>query len=342
MAKKQQTGIGYEEIVRRVRAGEYSPVYYLMGEEPYYIDRLSAFIAKSALTEEERDFNMTTLYGTQHTMAEVISAAMRYPMMAERQVVLVKEAQKLNEVESLATYLQNPMQTTVLIFCHGGGKLDRRTKAAQMVEKTGVLFESVKLRENELQPFVQNYFSNKQISIDYDACMMLCQHIGADLDRLSTEMDKLIVALPEGSRVVDKNLVAANTGINKDYNVFELMNALDAKDAVKAYRIVKYFDSNPKNFAIQMALGAMFKHYSDLLLAYYSPVRNEDGIAAWLGMNKYAVRFNIMPPLRLYSARKVFDIIGEIRKTDVASKGGGGVNLGTGDLLTELVSFILH
>ncbi|MBO4907549.1 MAG: DNA polymerase III subunit delta [Bacteroidaceae bacterium] len=342
MAKGKDAGISYTEIERQIKAGQFKPVYYLMGEEPYYIDKLSDLIVSHALTEEERDFNMTVLQGAQNTMAEVVSAAMRYPMMAERQVVLVKDAQKLDEVESLATYLSKPVATTVLVFCNNGGKLDRRTKAAQLIDKVGVLYESVRLRENELTPFVKDYLQQHNVGIDYDACQILCQHIGSDLSRLATEMDKLIVALPQGQTNVDREIVAANTGINKDYNVYELIDALDKKDAVKAYRIVKYFDSDPKNFAIQMALGAMFKHYSDLLLAYYSPVRTEDGIAAWVGMNKYAVRYGILPAMSKFSARKVFNIIGEVRKTDAASKGVGGVNLGTGDLLVELVSFILH
>ncbi len=342
MAKKQQTSISYQQIVQQLRAGEFMPVYYLMGEETYYISRIADFIVKSALNEDERDFNLTIIDGTQHSMAEAVSAAMRYPMMAERQVVVVRDAQKLDEYESLATYLQKPMQTTILVFCHNGGKLDRRTKAAQMVERVGILYESVKLKDNELLPFVQAYFQRHQMSIDYGASMMLCQNIGADLERMSTEMDKLRAALPQGQTAITSELVATHTGINKDYNVFELTNALDAKDALKAYRIVKYFDSNPKGFAIQLCLGAMFKHYSDLLIAYYSPVRTEEGIAAWAGMNRYAVRFGILPAMRNYSARKVFDIIGQIRITDAASKGGSGVNLSTGELLTELVSFILH
>ncbi len=340
MAKKAG-GITYEEIVQQVRAGDFKPIYYLMGEEPYYIDLLSDYIVAQALTEDERDFNLTILYGPQTTGEEVINAAKRYPMMAERQVVVVREAQSLPHKEVLAFYAQKPMPTTVLVLCHKNGTLDGRTNMAKDIRKAGIVFESNKLYDRELPGFVSSYVKRKGVEIAPDACLILCEHVGADLSRLAGELDKLIVAVGEGHRI-DAQAIQDNIGISKEYNSFELTTALSMKDVVKANKIVKYFDSNPKNFALQPTLSTIFKFYSDLMLAYYSPVKTEQGIADWLGQTTWQVRKNILPAMRLYTATKVFNIIGEIRRTDGASKGVGGQKTSDGDLLKELVYQILH
>ena len=340
MAKKAG-GVSYEEIVRQVRAGDFKSIYYLMGEEPYYIDRLSDYIVEQALTEDERDFNLTILYGPQTTGEEVVNAAKRYPMMAERQVVVVREAQNLPHKEVLAFYAQKPMPSTVLVICHKNGTIDRRTNMAKEIQKAGVVFESNILYDRELPGFVSSYVKRKGLEIAPDACMILCEHVGADLSRLAGELDKLVVAVGEGHRI-DAQAIQDNIGISKEYNSFELTAALSMKDVVKANKIVKYYDSNPKNFALQPTLSTIFKFYSDLMLAYYSPVKTEQGIADWLGQTTWQVRKNILPAMRLYTATKVFNIIGEIRRTDGASKGVGGQKTSDGDLLKELVYQILH
>ena len=340
MAKKAG-GISYEEIVRQVRAGDFKPVYYLMGDEPYYIDRVSDYIVEQALKEEERDFNLTILYGPQTTGEEVVNAAKRYPMMAERQVVVVREAQSLEHREMLSYYVQKPLASTVLIICHKNGTLDRRTNLAKEVQKAGIIFESNKLYDRELPTFATNYVRRKGSEIAPDACMILCEHVGADLNRLAGELDKLIVAVGEGKRI-DAQAIQDNIGISKEYNSFELVAALSMRDVVKSNRIVKYFDANPKNFALQPTLSTLFKFYTDLMLAYYSPVKSEQGIADWLGQSTWQVKRNVLPAMRMYSAMKVYEIIGEIRRTDAASKGVGGQKTSDGDLLKELVFQILH
>lgn len=340
MAKKAG-GITYQEIIQQVKAGDFRPIYYLMGDEAYYIDRLSDYIVERALTEDERDFNLTVLYGPQTTGEEVVNAAKRYPMMAERQVVVVREAQSLPHREVLAFYAQKPMPTTVLIICHKNGTLDRRTALAKDIQKAGIVFESNKLYERELPGFVSNYVRRKGAEITPDASQILCEHVGADLNRLAGELDKLIVVVGERHRI-DAQVIQDNIGISKEYNVFELLAALSVKDVVKANRIVKYFDSNPKNFALQPVLSSLFKFYADLMLAYYSPVKSEEGIAAWLEQSTWQVRRNITPAMQRYTAMKVYQIIGEIRRTDGASKGVGGQKTSDGDLLKELVFFILH
>ena len=340
MAKKA-TGITYEEIVRQVRAGDFKSIYYLMGEEAYYIDRVSDYIVEKALSEDQRDFNLTILYGPQTTGEEVVNAAKRYPMMAERQVVVVREAQGLPHKEVLAFYAQRPMPSTILILCHKNGTLDRRTNMAKEIQKAGIVFESPRLKDYQLPGFVRSYVQRKALEIEPDACQILCEHVGADLNRLAGELDKLIVALGEHGRI-DAQAIQDNIGISKEYNSFELIAALAEKDVMKANRIVKYFDSNPKNFALQPTLASLFKFYTELLLAYYAPNRSEEGIAAWLEQSTWQVRKNILPAMRVYTAMKVYNIIGEIRRTDGASKGVGGQITSDGDLLKELVFMILH
>ncbi|MBO4801217.1 MAG: DNA polymerase III subunit delta [Bacteroidaceae bacterium] len=346
MAKK--AGITYEDIVRQVRAGDFKPIYCLMGEEPYYIDRISDYIVEQALTEDQRDFNLTILYGPQTTAEEVINAAKRYPMMAERQVVVVREAQGLPHKELLTFYAQKPLTSTILILCHKNGNLDGRTKLAGELRKAGIVFESPKLYDRELPSFVTSYVRRKGLEIAPDACQILCEHVGADLNRLASELDKLILASSKGeggqqpAARIDSQMIQDHIGISKEYNAFELVAALSVKDVMKANRIVKYFDSNPKNFALQPTLASIFKFFADLMLAYYAPVRSDDGIAAWLEQSTWQVRRNIIPAMRNYSATKVYAIIGEIRRTDAASKGVGGQKTSDGDLLKELVFQILH
>lgn len=341
MAKKAG-GISYEEIVRQVRAGDFKPIYYLMGEEPYYIDRVADYIVEQALKEEERDFNLTILYGTQTTGEDVVNAAKRYPMMAERQVVLVREAQSLPHREVLSFYAQKPLESTVLIICHKNGTLDRRTNLAKDILKAGIVFESPKLYDRELPSFVTNYIRRKGLEIAPDANQILCEHVGADLSRLASELDKLVLAVGQTGNRIDSQLIEEHIGISKEFNSYELVAALSVKDIVKANRIVKYFDNNPKNFALQPTLSTLFKFFSDLMLAYYAPNRTEQGIADYLEQTTWQVRRNILPAMRMYSAMKVFNIIAEIRRTDGASKGVGGQKTSDGDLLKELVYMILH
>lgn len=339
MAKK--AGITYEEIVRQVQAGDFKPIYYLMGEESYYIDRVSDYIVSKALTEDEKDFNLTILYGSQTTGEEVVNAAKRYPMMAERQVVLVREAQSLDHRDVLSFYLQKPLLSTILILCHKNGKLDGRTKLATEIQKAGILFESRKLYDRELPSFVISYVHRKRLEIAPDACEILCEHVGADLNRLAGELDKLVLAVGE-KRLIDSQLIQDHIGISKDYNGFELVAALAVKDVMRSSRIVKYFDSNPKNFALQPVLATLFRFYTNLMLAYYAPVKSEDGVASWLEQSLWQARRDVLPAMRCYTAMQVFNILDEIRKTDAASKGVGGQKTSDGDLLKELVFKILH
>lgn len=334
--------ITYEEILRNVKARNIAPVYYLMGEEDYYIDRLSDAIVDTVLSKDERDFNLDIVYGAETDIDKVIELAHAYPMMAERRVVLVREAQAIRSLEGLEAYLSHLTPTTVLVFCHKHGKLDMRKAAAKALQQAGIVFESKRLYENQLQPFIERYFSQHGMIIEPQAAQMLAGHVGADLSRLTTEMDKLVLALPKDGRVVGAALVEEQTGMSKDFNDFELMAALAQRNIFRANQIIKYYQGNPRSFFIGRTLTNLFTFFSDVMLAYYAPDKSDASIAAWLGKNEWKVRQDVGPARRNYSGVKVMQILGEIRKTDAKSKGVEGCRTPHEELLQDLIFFILH
>lgn len=332
----------YEAIARDLKNRIYKPVYYLMGEESYYIDKISEYIAQTVLTDEEKEFNLTVVYGSDTDVATIINAAKRYPMMAERQVVIVKEAQQLKNIEELVYYVQKPLQSTILVLCHKNGTIDRRKKLAAEVEKVGVLFESKKLKEAQLPGFITSYLKRKSVDIEPKASEMMAEFVGADLNRMAGELDKLVITLPQSVTRVSPEQIELNIGISKDYNNYELRSALVVKDVLKANKIIKYFEENPKTNPIQMTLSVLFGFFSNLMLAYYAPEKTEQGIAVQLGLRSpWQAREYIMA-MRQYSGVKVMQIIGEIRYCDARSKGVGNSSLSDGDLLRELIYVILH
>ena len=332
----------YEVIARDLKNRIYKPVYYLMGEESYYIDKISEYIAQTVLTDEEKEFNLTVVYGSDTDVATIINAAKRYPMMAERQVVIVKEAQQLKNIEELVYYVQKPLQSTILVLCHKNGTIDRRKKLAAEVEKVGVLFESKKLKESQLPGFITTYLKRKSVDIEPKASEMMAEYVGTDLNRMASELDKLVITLPKGVTRVSPEQIEQNIGISKDYNTYELRSALVLKDVLKANKIIKYFEENPKTNPIQMTLSVLFGFFSNLMLAYYAPEKTEQGIAAQLGLRSPWQAREYMTAMRQYSGVKVMQIIGEIRYCDARSKGVGNSSLSDGDLLRELIYVILH
>lgn len=339
MAKKEIT---YEEIVRDVRAGNFRPVYYLMGEEAYYIDRIADYIVSMALKEEERDFNLTVLYGAETDMGTILTAARRFPVMSVRQVVVVKEAQQLRSLDDLSFYLQKPPSQTVLVFCHKNGVLDRRKKVAGEIERSGILFESKRLRDYQLPGFIAGYLKRQHLAIDEKSAALLADAVGSDLNRLAGEMEKLILSLPAGQTRVTAELIERNIGVSKEYNNFELRNALVTKDILKANRIAKYFDENQKANPIQKTLSMLFSFYSNLMLAYYAQPRNEAGVAEMLGLSAAWQTKEYLTAMKYYTARKTMNIISAIRQTDAKSKGFGNSMATNGELLRDLICYILH
>lgn len=334
--------ITYEEIVRNLKNRVYSPVYFLMGEEDYYIDRISDYIMDTVLSEVEKEFNLTVLYGADTDMAGVINAAKRYPMMSEHQVIVVKEAQGLKGMEDLVYYLQKPLLSTILVFCYKHGTLDRRKKITAEIEKAGVLFESKKLKDTQLPGFISSFLKRKKVEIEPKASEMIAEFVGTDLNRLAGELEKLIITLPPGAARITPEQIERNIGISKDYNNFELRSALIEKDVLKANRIVKYFNDNPKNNPLQLTLAVLFNFFSNLMLAYYAPEKTEQGIAAQLGLRSPWQSREYMAAMRRYKGIKVMQIIEAIRTCDAKSKGIDNSSMSDGDLLKELVYVILH
>ena len=339
MAKQEIT---CDDILKELRAKQYRPVYYLMGEEPYYIDLIADYITDNILTETEKEFNLTVVYGADVDIATVINAAKRYPMMSEHQVVVVKEAQNIRNMEELSYYLQKPLLSTILVICHKHGVLDRRKKLAAEIEKTGVLFESKKVKDAQLPAFITSYMKRKGIYVEPKATAMLADFVGADLSRLTGELEKLIITLPKGHTRVTPEQIEKNIGISKDYNNFELRSALVEKDVLKANKIIKYFEENPKTNPIQMTLSLLFGFFSNLMLAYYAPEKSEQGIANMLGLRTPWQAKDYLAAMRRYNGVKTMQIIGEIRYADAKSKGVGNPSLSDGDILRELVFKILH
>lgn len=341
MAAKQ--GITCEEVLQELKNKQYRPVYYLMGEEDYYIDLIADYIADHVLTEMEKEFNLTVVYGADTDISAIINAAKRYPMMSAYQVVIVKEAQAVRNMEELTYYLQKPLPSTILVLCHKHGVLDRRKKLAAEIDKVGILFESPKVKEAQLPLFINSYMKQKGVDCDPKAAAMLTEYVGADLNRLTGELEKLIITLPKNLTRITPEQVEQNIGISKDYNNFELKSALIEKDVLKANKIVKYFAENPKTNPIQMTLSILFGFFSNLMLAYYAPEKTEQGVAAFLGLKSPWQAREYLLAMRRYNGTKTMRIIGEIRYADARSKGVGATsNTTDSDLLRELIFFILH
>ena len=335
MAKQE---LSCDDILKELRAKQYRPIYYLMGEESYYIDLIADYITENVLTETEKEFNLTVVYGADVDVATVINAAKRYPMMSEYQVVVVKEAQAIRNIEELSYYLQKPLNSTILVVCHKHGTLDKRKKLAAEVEKAGILFESKKIKDSQLPAFINSYMKRKCIDMEPKATAMLADFVGTDLSRLTGELEKLIITLPNGQKRVTPEQIEKNIGISKDYNNFELRSALVEKDVLKANKIIKYFEENP----IQMTLSLLFNFYSNLMLAYYSPEKTEQGVASWLGLKSPWAARDYLTAMRRYNGVKTMQIIGEIRYADAKSKGINNASMNDGDILRELVFKILH
>lgn len=339
MAKQEIT---YEDILKDIKNRKFYPIYYLMGEEPYYIDCLSEYMAKNILSESEKEFNQTIIYGSDTDMATIINMAKRYPMMSEYQVIIVKEAQTLKNIEQLSYYLQRPLASTILVLCHKHGVLDRRKKITVEIERTGILYESKKLKETQLPSFITTYLKRKGLDIEPKSTEMLTEFIGTDLSRLSGELEKLIITLPQEQKRITPDLIEKNIGISKDYNNFELKNALIEKNIFKANQIVKYFEENPKTNPLQVTLSLLFNFYSNLMLAYYAPQKNEQSIATQLGLKTPWQAKDYMIAMTRYSGIKVMQIITDIRICDAKSKGIGNSSVSNGNLLKELIFKILH
>ena len=330
--------------MQELEAGKYQPVYYLQGEESYYIDKICDYIAEHALQPEERDFNQTIFFGSDVTASQIADAARRYPMMAERQVVIVKEAQNLKQTDALEKYMKQPLKSTVLVICHKNGKIDgRKRDYVKAIQQAGILFESQKLRDRDLPAFIDGYLRQKHVSIDPKSTMLIAESIGADLSRLTSELDKVLLSLPEGDRRVTPQVVEDQIGVSKDFNGFELRDAIVNRNVFKANQIINYFDKNPKAGSIYAFLPMLFNYFQNLMIAFYAPNKNsQEGVAEWLELRSPWAAKDYMTGMRNFTAMKTMQIISKLREIDAKSKGLDNPNTPPGELMKELIFYILH
>ncbi|MDC8004884.1 DNA polymerase III subunit delta [Aureisphaera galaxeae] len=323
-----------KKIISDIKNGKASPIYFLMGEEPYYIDGISDYIEKNLLTEEEKGFNQMVLYGRDVSIDDIVSNAKRYPMMAERQVVIVKEAQDLaRTIENLASYAENPQPTTVLVICYKYKKLDARKKLSKVLKKSAVLFESKKLYENQVPDWIRRVMGGKGYTISPKAAQMLTEFLGNDLSKVNNELEKLQLIVKPGEQITPQ-IIEENIGISKDFNNFELQNAIGVRDVKKAFGIVQYFAQNPRNHPIVMTIALLYNFFSKLLK--YHSLSNPSDAPKVLGVNPYFIKDYEMAA-RNYPMKKVSKIVATIREIDMKSKGVGAANVPQGDLLKELL-----
>lgn len=343
MAQKQE--IEALEIIKRIQSGQFVPIYYLMGTESYYIDMVSDWIEQNLLTDEQKEFNQIVLYATSETKIDtIISTARRYPLMAPKQLVIVKEAQNIKQLDKLELYLKKPMPSTVLVFCHKHGSLDMRKKITSKITKAGgVFFKSDALRDYQLPDFILDYVQKKKLQINHKATVMLANHIGTDLQRLTSELDKLVLVMGSKQNEITPELIETNIGISKEFNNFELTAAVATKDYAKAMQIVHYFESNPKGMVLVTTLIPLFDFFANLMQAYYVPNKDSYSIARTLGVQEWLVKKQYIPAMKLYTGLKTMQIIGLIRYADAMAKGAAGTSSKTdGDILRDLVFHIFH
>ena len=336
--------VSFDGIMADLEARRFVPVYYLMGEESYYIDKISDYIAEHVLQPEERDFNQTVLFGSDVTASQVADYARRYPMMSEYQVIIVKEAQNIKHTEALEKYFKQPLASTILVMCHKKGTVDgRKREYVKAIQSAGVLFESKRLRDRDLPVFIETYLKRRNVSIDAKSTQIIADSIGADLSRLTSELDKVIISLPEQDRRVTPQVVEDQIGVSKEFNSFELRDAIVNRNVFKANQIIKYFDDNPKAGSLYAFLPMLFNYFQNLMIAYYAPNnKSQEAVAEWLELRNAWAAKDYMTGMRNYSGMKVMQIIGKIREIDAKSKGLDNPNTPPGELMKELIFYILH
>jgi DNA polymerase III subunit delta len=333
--------VTFEEIMSDLRNRIFKPVYFLAGEEPYYIDLLTDYIEDKVLPEDEKSFNQIILYADDTNIASIIDIARRFPMMASHQVVIIKEAQSLKKIDDLAIYLEKPLVSTILVFCYKYKTLDKRTKLFKVLESHNVYFESARLRDYQIPGWIERYLMKKGIKSDPNASAMMTEYLGTDLHKIANELDKLIITLPAGKPVITTSIIEENIGISKDYNNFELQKAIGDKEILKANMIVRYFGNNPKDNPITLSIASLFGFFSKLLVYHYLPDKSKNNVAAALKINPFFVR-EYESAASKYNLSKTVQIIGLLRTFDMKSKGFGDAGTDPGDLLRELVYRILH
>ena len=330
----------FEQILSDIHNKKYAPIYFLMGEEPYFIDVISDTIEEEVLDEAEKAFNQIVVYGRDVDIDTVATHAKSFSMMGGYMVVIVKEAQDLKNIEDFEKYLDVIPPTTILVFDYKYKKLDKRRALAKKIDKMGVLFESKKLYENNIPGWIQSYLSDKGYSITPKATQMLTDFLGTDLHKVRNELDKLIIALPKSKKIDDAD-VEYNIGISKDYNVFELQNAIGRRDVMKANQIVNYFGDNGKDNPLLVTAISLYGYFTKILKVHYATDPSQNALAATLGVNPYFVR-DYQLAARNFSIGDCVRCISVLREFDLKSKGYNSGEVSEKDLYREMIFKLLH
>ena len=333
--------VTYEEIISDLKKRIFKPVYFLAGEEPYYIDLITDYIEENVLPEAEKSFNQAVFYGESTTVPAIIETSRRFPMMSSHQVVIIKEAQSLKKIEEFIVYIEKPLASTILVINYKYKTLDKRTKLYKALEQNAVYFESSRLRDYQVPAWIERFLMLKGIRTDPSASAMLTEYLGTDLHKIANELNKLIITLPAGKPVITTTLIEKNIGISKDYNNFELQKAIGEKNILKANMIVQYFAANPRDNPITLSIASLFSYFSKILTYHYLTDKSRNNVAAVLKVVPYFVK-DYETAAAKYNVSKTVGIISLLRTYDMKSKGYGDLSSEPGDLLKELVFKILH
>jgi len=327
-------------LLKEIRNKKFEKIYFLHGEEPYFIDVLTKAIQDNALEESERDFNQSILYGKDAEVLSLISELKSYPMMAERRLVILKEAQYFKAIEQLESYLENPANSTIFVICYKYKTFDARKKTLKNALKNGVVFKSEKVKEYQLAEWIQQYIKTTGYELTSKACMLLIESLGNDLGRIVKELEKLAVLIEKGT-IINENHIEENIGISKDYNVFELTNAVAIKDNLKALKIVDYFEHNPKAADLVFVISNLFKFFSQIMRIHFLPNKSREAVARALGVHPF-VAGELTNAKNKYDPRKIAANIALIHEYDLKSKGVGNTSATQGELMREMVYQLIH
>lgn len=329
-----------KQIIQQVQQKNFHPVYLLHGEEPFYIDSISRAIVENALEEHERDFNQTIVYGKDADVLAVISEAKGFPMMSERKLVIVREAQDLKDIDKLEMYCSQPNPTTLLVLEYKYKKFDSRKKMYKEVAKNGLVYHSEKIKEYQLIDWITNYLKTTEYGITPKASSLLADFLGNDLGKITNELDKLALLLQKGTTINEVH-IEENIGISKDYNVFELINALAVRDVPKALRIADYFDKNPKSGPLVVIISNVFTFFSRLMRIHFLSNKSSDAVAKELKVHPYATR-ELIQATKIYPPKKISANVAILHEYDLKSKGVGNASFTEGELLNELIYKLMH
>lgn len=328
----------YKQIIKEISSGNHKPVYFLQGDEPYFIDLIERFTTERILEDSVKGFDQTILYGRDADLTSVVNAAKRFPMMGKLQIISVREAQCYKDFDVLIEYLKKPQFQTLLLFSFKGKKLDKRI--LKKFGQNAVIFESKKLYDNQVPDWIVNYVASKQLQISIKSAVLLSEFLGNDLAKIVNEITKLSITLPINT-IITPDIIEQNIGISKEYNTFELSNALIHKDILKANRISNHFSENPKNYPLVLTLSMLYGLFSKIMSLYFIQSSNPDVIAKELGIKKYFLK-DYQIGKRNYSKRKIFQIISLLNEYDLKSKGFENNSIKDEEILKELIFKILH